>query len=355
MYPPNRWYGVFVPGRDLALLDQVTAPLVRRPAVGAYFVKLTGGFGIETLQRFDSRGLTPFLTLEPWFWDSRPMDMRPELALREFIAGRYDAELGKIAAMIAAFDKPVYLRLAHEMNGHWYPWAVGQNGNTAAEYIAFWNRVRAIFAQATKIRWVWACAAINNLRITAPDLSTVWPGDDRVDFAGTTGYGWDKDAATTYGKTFTKLATITERDFVIPEMGAQNGINQAGVPAPQWTKSLAGYLEATPRIRGFVWFHIGPEERATGDYRLYDTGVIEALNDVLQAVPIVSNTALRTPTGALSAAARDAINPTTVTYARNVINGHACDIKGPTRGLDKYGNQYECWVSPQGWARWRRV
>lgn len=289
-----RWFGLFVPGRDANAVDAIIAPLVRRPTVGAYFVKLDSEFTTRTLQSFAVKGLTPFLTLEPWGWKNKPFEMLPELSLARFNDGAYDEQLYRIAAQIAAFDAPVLLRLAHEFNGHWYPWSVGQNGNTAQDYVAFWKRVRAIFGAAPKIRWVWSCAAINKLRDVAPDIATLWPGDEFVDFAGTTGYGWEADARATYAKTFAKIATFTDKEFIIPEMGAQNGTNAVGVPAEAWTASMTSYLRENPRIRGFVWFHIGPEQNATGDYRLSQPEVFAALNKVLTGVPIGSNRLWRT-------------------------------------------------------------
>ncbi|MET1008101.1 MAG: glycosyl hydrolase [Propionibacteriaceae bacterium] len=358
VYPPNRWFGVFTPGRDLALLDEVIKPLAKQPSAVGYFVKLNSEFTGAMLEKFALRGLTPFLTLEPWLWNSKPTQMLPELSLKSLNAGTYDEDLRRIAQVVATFNRPVMIRLAHEFNGHWYPWSVGQNGNTAADYIAFWRHVRDIFSIAPHVRWVWATAAMHALRRGAPDIATCWPGDALVDFAGTTGYGWEKDAHTTYHRTLSKIATFTNKDFIIPEMGAQNGVNKAGTPAPQWTASLIPYLRDNPRIRGFVWFHIGaPGEGATGDYRLRDQRVQSALNRVLDEVPIASNTAMRTPTGTLrvGVSPNAAVNPTLAMYSRDVVKGHACDPRKQRFGYDKNGTLYQCWTHPRGWSHWKPV
>jgi hypothetical protein len=285
--------------------------------------------------------------------------MDPAFSLAALMGGSQDERLRRLAASIRDYDKTVYLRLAHEMNGHWYPWAVGQNGNTPEQYVAFWKYVRDIFAIAPKIRWVFSTASVNGLRPISPPIASVYPGDDLVDFAGTTGYGWDASAEVTYSRTFAALANVTDRPFLIPEMGAQNGVNKAGVTGLQWTQSLGPYLSANPRIQGFVWFHIDPAIGATGDYRLSDPDVIASLNRVLQDVPITTNGSIALPSGSLTPDAgrpgleTPNLNPTTAEYAQNVIKGWACDPRGPKRGFDKYGRAYECWTTPEGWSRWR--
>ena len=62
------------------------------------------------------------------------------------------------ARALAAFGGPVRLRFAQEMNGDWYPWGAGTNGNTPAEFVRAWRHVHDIFtaAGATNVQWVWS-------------------------------------------------------------------------------------------------------------------------------------------------------------------------------------------------------
>ena len=43
------------------------------------------------------------------------------------------------------------------MNGSWFPWSEGVNGNRAGEYVAAWRHVHDIFTAvgATNVTWVW--------------------------------------------------------------------------------------------------------------------------------------------------------------------------------------------------------
>ena len=81
------------------------------------------------------------------------------------------------------------LRFAHEMHDHpEYPWAVGNNGNTASDYVAAYRYVHAIFERfhADNVQWVWNP---NTLGDAAPatyvaTYQSVYPGDDVVDWIG---------------------------------------------------------------------------------------------------------------------------------------------------------------------------
>ena len=50
------------------------------------------------------------------------------------------------------------IRFAHEMNGTWYPWAEGVNGNGPGDYVAAWRHVVGVFrrAKVSNVTWTWA-------------------------------------------------------------------------------------------------------------------------------------------------------------------------------------------------------
>lgn len=55
------------------------------------------------------------------------------------------------------FGRVVKIRFAHEMNHVAYPWCVGVNGNTGADYVRAWRHVVRIFRAegARNARFVW--------------------------------------------------------------------------------------------------------------------------------------------------------------------------------------------------------
>ncbi|MBA1332297.1 endoglucanase, partial [Candidatus Endoriftia persephone str. Guaymas] len=60
-------------------------------------------------------------------------------------------------------DRRVYIRLAHEMNGDWYPWSARSVGENPADYIAMWRHVHdaatAIGLGREHVQWVWSVNA----------------------------------------------------------------------------------------------------------------------------------------------------------------------------------------------------
>lgn len=85
-------------------------------------------------------------------------------------------------------DRRVYIRLAHEMNGYWYPWS--QN-STPAEYVSAWRHVHQIFSSkgidSTRLQWVWSVNYADFGNYTAEEY---WVGDDYVDWLGVDGYNF---------------------------------------------------------------------------------------------------------------------------------------------------------------------
>ena len=99
-------------------------------------------------------GNVPVVTWEPFQCTAAAT---PADVLVRAAHGDYDAYVSAWAERLKAFisgpdrifgsadDRRVYIRLAHEMNGNWYPWSAGTGGNTPAHYVETWRRVHAIF------------------------------------------------------------------------------------------------------------------------------------------------------------------------------------------------------------------
>jgi hypothetical protein len=89
--------------------------------------------------------------------------------------GQYDTYVNTWAARLKSFlsgpdgvygtadDRRAYLRLAHEMNGDWYPWGAAVGANSPADYVTMWRHIHALFdakgIEATRLQWVWS---VNN-------------------------------------------------------------------------------------------------------------------------------------------------------------------------------------------------
>jgi len=238
------------------------------------------------LQLVHSRGSVPMITWEPWA--ATPND--PAWTLREAIlSGKNDAYITSWAQGLASYGQPVLLRFAHEMHNHSYPWALGVNGNTAAEYVAAWKHVHAIFVRngATNVKWVWnpntmgATTAATYL----PLYRSLYPGDEYVDWLGLDIYntGPSLDWGAPYWRTFAQvlaepykaITSISGKPLILPEVGAPE---TGGSKATWITDALQTQLPLMfPQVRALVWFDVKKEENwplssSSAAYSAWTTG-----------------------------------------------------------------------------------
>jgi beta-mannanase len=264
------YFGLTVPAADRVAQASLARNVGTSPDMFGMFVKLNSMVTTSDIRtRVGATGMTPLITLEPWSWQSIPGELDPKYSLAALIRGDHDKALRRIATRMRAYGKPVYLRFAHEMNGHWYPWAEGVNGNRPGEYVTAWRHVHDIFDQqrATNVRWIWAPNVVQQVGPGAPSLASLYPGDAYVSYVGLTGYGHESTAAATYDQTITQLKALTDKQIILAEIGADGATKTA------WIESFGPWLNTQRRIYAFNWFntHPGSVPGATGDYRLNHT------------------------------------------------------------------------------------
>lgn len=193
-------------------------------------------------------GVVPQITWEPW--DPRLGATQPLYRLSNLSA--YDSYVDAYAAAAAASGLPVNLRFAHEMNGTWYPWAVGQNGNTAADYIAAFRRLHSRFvaAGAKNVTWTWSVNVIPGMSV---DIATCYPGDDVVDVVSIDGYDWygTQTPAQVFSSTLLKTAQVAPaKPLWINEVGTVRTGSRA-----TWISSCFSYFEQTS-VHTLLWFEV---------------------------------------------------------------------------------------------------
>ena len=281
-------WGVFVPqgGTHRHDLEEVQTMTGRAPDHVVYFASLEQDVPTAVLDRISEGGATPILSLEPWVPDAGPS--QPAYALARINAGDHDPELQRWAESLAAWGKSVLLRFGHEMNGDWYPWAVGVNGNTAGDYIAAWNRMHDAFdaAGADNVSFVWA-PNVPHVNSTV-DFASVYPGPDRVDVFGIDGYNmigngspW-RSPQELFGAGLDELRALDgDQPILVTETASSEGA-RSGADKAQWITSLTGYLSHEDRVTGFIWFNAKKEQ----DWRINSTRESEiALRDALARLP----------------------------------------------------------------------
>ncbi|CAF4750830.1 unnamed protein product [Rotaria sp. Silwood1] len=85
-------------------------------------------------------------------------------------------------------DRRAYLRLAHEMNGNWYPWSMG---STPQDFISAWHHIHDIFTNksldSTRLQWIWC---VGNVDVGSYTAENYWVGENYVDWMGIDGYNF---------------------------------------------------------------------------------------------------------------------------------------------------------------------
>ena len=160
------------------------------------------------------------------------------------------------------------LRFAHEMNGTWYPWSEGVNGNGPGDYVAAWRHVRGLVdaAGASNVSWVWSP---NVPYAGSVPLAGLYPGAGSVDVVALDGYNfgtsqswssWVQPEAL-FGPGLQELRALAPG---LPVLVAETASAEAGGSKADWVRSLLAYLAAQPDVTGVVWFHFLKET----DWRL---------------------------------------------------------------------------------------
>ncbi|GGG29344.1 hypothetical protein GCM10007304_48980 [Rhodococcoides trifolii] len=210
----------------------------------------------DTLTRIRDAGAMPAITWEPW--DPRKDKTQTDFLPSKIAAGDYDDYIGRWAVDADTFDQPMQLRFGHEMNGTWYPWGIGVNGNTAQDYIDAYRHIHQIFmsAGATKVQFVWSYDTSSNRPAGLPNAADAYPGDPYVDVIGIDGYNGGADGS--YWQTPEELfaPAIDAAGSIAPgktlwiyETGSGDTLGDKA----HWISSLFAYLKTT-RVSGVLWF-----------------------------------------------------------------------------------------------------
>ncbi|MDJ0455353.1 glycoside hydrolase family 26 protein [Gordonia amicalis] len=264
---PQSLWGCFLPVTGLGnpgsatAIDQLARLAGAKPDVVHLYASINDHLPCASLDVIRGTAVTPLITLEPW--NPRGGQNQLEFALRSITSGQHDAALHRWASQLAEWKHPVLLRFAQEMNGSWYPWSIGINGNSAAEYRLAWERMHAIISDAaTNVSFVWAPNAITE-GTTA--FTSCYPGDQFVDYLGLDGYNWGTSPGHQWqsaNKLFShSIATLGNLAPDLPILVTEVGCAEGDRPdlKANWIREFYSVIESNHRVSGFVWFQMDKE------------------------------------------------------------------------------------------------
>ena len=264
-------FGVATPGGPLASaeLDEVSQLAGESPSIVLFYKDFLQTPPITEMNAVRARGAVPLVTWEPWAWGGGLE--QPAYTLDRIAAGDFDAHIAQWGQALASWGQPVQLRFAHEMNGNWYPWAEGVNGNQSGDYVQAWRHVHDVVAAsgASNVSWVWSP---NVPYFGSTDLAGLFPGASYVDVVALDGYNWGTSASWSgwispqdlFAPGIAQLRALAPG---VPVLIAETASSEAGGSKAAWNTDLVSYLGAQPDVMGFVWFHLQKET----DWRINST------------------------------------------------------------------------------------
>lgn len=259
-----RWLGAAVPGLLARLdgLDQMATALGSKPAVATSYEswswKRTFATIVPQVDALRAWGAVPQITWEPW--DPALGVNQPKYTLARIVAGDFDTYIKSWATDVKTYGYPLRLRFAHEMNGTWYPWCEGVNGNQPYDYVKAWWHVRGIFdaVGVPNVSWIWCPQA--PYPGLAP-MARMYPGDGGVDEVALDGYNWALNGQpwnSFYGvfkQGVAEVAMFSTRPVSIGETGCP----EVGADKAAWIRGMWAQLAAWPQVRGVLWFNYAKE------------------------------------------------------------------------------------------------
>jgi hypothetical protein len=248
-------------GKGLSLIE-FGAPFAECEESGCVMTR----FPSTPLENARSYGAIPVFS---WNSTSSPPSVnQPDFNLGTLLSGRYDAYIREFATKAKEWGKPFFLRFDWEMNGFWFPWSEGVNGNTPGQFVAVWRHVHDIFESvgATNATWVW-CPNVDLYNSLTP-LGELYPGDAYVDWTGLDGFNWGKRPGSPGWQSFNQVFHRTYRRIVKkvapgkPMMLAEVASTDRGGNKPAWIKNMLNKVRHNYRkIRAIVWYDV--DDRGT--------------------------------------------------------------------------------------------
>jgi hypothetical protein len=242
-------------GKGLSLIEFST-PLAECAGSSCKF----SSFPTTPMQSIREYGAIPFLSFST---GATPEGVeQPEFQLADVYDHRYDRYLKAFARQAAEWGHPFFMRFNWEMNGSWFPWAEGVNGNNPGDYVKAWRHVHNIFAAAgaTNATWVWCPYA--NTQGNYGKFARYYPGNRYVDWTCMDAYNFAKNPVNprpwqsfdalfwpTYKQLTTKIAP--SKPVMLGEIASNGPAKRKAAWIRQMFKSVTRYY---PKVGGLVWF-----------------------------------------------------------------------------------------------------
>jgi len=244
-------------------------------------------FKIKIVESLWQHGTIVLISWEPWETTRNYARPQPQFEMAKIAQGDFDPYIREWAKAIKSFGGPVLIRFAHEMDGNWYPWAIGMNNTTEEEYINAWKHIHDVFKEekVSNVQWVWSPNWNDEWPVSRYDK--IYPGDEYVDWIGMSIFNWG--TTVTYQKWDTldkrlgwryKLALKYNKPIILAELSC----DETGGSKSRWIlDGFASLKKNYPLVKAIVWFNY-PQARYSSQVLWAVDSSPEALEAFRQAI-----------------------------------------------------------------------
>ncbi len=247
---------------DMGRLDSYEELAGKKVALVTWYVDWSESFPENDCKKIYDAGALAVVTWEPWYWDKRGT-----IYLKEINDGKFDSYIRHWAKGAKKWKKPVFIRLAHEFNGNWYPWGIAKNGEDPKVFAEFFRHVVKIFRdeKVTNVQWVWTPYCEPIPKTSWNDCVRAYPGDEYVDWVGYSLYNFGNSRPGAKWREFAEMAeplytafqqAFPSKPLMLPEVSCAEG----GGDKAKWIEAMGRDLkEKFPRVLALCWFDIMKE------------------------------------------------------------------------------------------------
>ncbi|HSW97235.1 MAG TPA: glycosyltransferase family 2 protein [Candidatus Saccharimonadales bacterium] len=215
-------------------------------------------FDTKFMNSLSDQNVIPVITWEPWNVKATQNGkiIQKDYSPKAIANGKYDTFIRNWAHEASVYNKPYFLRFAHEMNGNWYPWG-NMDGNTPQDYKKMWIHVHTIFVEegATNTIWVWAP---NNTDENGQSQSVMdfYPGDTYVDWVGYSGFNWGNTKKTSW----MSFQNLSQNIYAIlgklhkPIMVAETSTVGNTQEKENWFSETIADIHHMPKIKAMMFY-----------------------------------------------------------------------------------------------------
>jgi hypothetical protein len=180
---------------------------------------------------------------------------RTAFTYRHIIKGEFDTYIRGWAKAAKAWGGRMIIRFAHEMDGRWFPWGVGNLGNTPDSFVKAWRHIWNIFrgphgVGANNVRFLWS-------PLSPAKGAGVYPGNAYVDYVGMTALNWGGTGWRTLYDVVRQRVLEAQKFTTRPIIVAEAGSSRVGGDKAAWIRN--GYpavYRNLPSVKAIVYFNI---------------------------------------------------------------------------------------------------